>query len=276
MHKLVRVSIAISCLLSILPLVFSCSEKDRPTRPKDDFAGKEWTILCYVASDYDGGISGIMPVAGISSSPDVDLLFLQDTYTEMAKLYYINEDEEAILKEDIGEISMGEKETLSYFLTYAKENYPARKYIIALYGHGGGWGGACNDFTAEFTVLRMDEIQQALSEAGGVDLVLHISCSMGAFESAYELRNCADVCIAHEYLSFFGFWRYIMPDIFQALNDDPHISNDELGARIAELIWDDRIRWENEGYDKDLTISAVKTDRLSELKDEIDLLFQEP
>lgn len=203
---------------------------------------KKWTFLLYAAADAGPMFNPLQLFASQFSSGDgVNGLCLQDTYGETAKIWYIDENHNTILKEDIGEVNMGSVKTLSYFLMYAKAHYPADRYIISFYGHGGGWGGACNDYDPSFDVLRMDDMKEALMGAGGADLVLFSApCLMGAFESAYELRECTDVYIASEHMSFYSFWRTVMASISGELNFNPDIANHELGRLIIDWMASDR------------------------------------
>ena len=54
---------------------------------------------------------------------------------------------------------MGDYQTLSYFINYGKQNYPADRYLLWIYNHGGGWKGACMDDTNNDPLLTMDDFQ---------------------------------------------------------------------------------------------------------------------
>jgi len=235
-------------------------------------SGKEWTFLLYAAADAGFMFNPLGSFAEhVSSGSGVDALCLQDTNGETAKIWYIDGDHNTVLLEDIGEVNMGSVTTLSYFLDYAKTNYPAERYIISFYGHGGGWGGACNDMDPEFGVLRMDDMKGALEGAGGVDLVLFSApCWMGALESAYELRGCTDVYIASEHESFYAFWRTVMGSISEELNSNPAVPNFELARLIIDWMEKDRKSYAPYGGMQYLTMSAIRMDRMDALRDAID------
>lgn len=281
--------IGIGMLLAVIVCMagtFSCSDYESPVdvantaevryafqeRPGYNAAGTKWTFLLYAAADAGFMWSPLEDFAAQFSSGDgVDALCLQDTNGETAKIWYVDQNHNAILMEDIGEVNMGSVTTLSYFLDYAKTNYEADRYIISFYGHGGGWGGACNDYDPSFGVLRMDDMKQALEGAGGVDLVLFSApCYMGALESAYELRECTDVYIASEHGSFYAFWSTVMGSISGKLNSSPDISNHELGRLIIEWMAKDRKSYKPYGGMRYLTMAAVRMDRICALREAVD------
>jgi len=43
--------------------------------------------------------------------------------------------------ESVGEVDMGDPQTLIDFVTWAVQKYPAQKYALILSDHGGGWTG---------------------------------------------------------------------------------------------------------------------------------------
>jgi hypothetical protein len=285
-ERSLRIALALAVMAGAAA-IYSCSDHDSPVdavnsvqidgaihanmakgRPAD-----KWTFLLYAAADAGPNMySPLQDFAEQFASGDgVEALCLEDTYGETAKIWYINENHFPAQLEDLGEINMGSVTTLSSFLEYAKSHYPADRYIISFYGHGGGWGGACNDYDPSFDVLRMDDMKEALMGAGGVDLVLFSApCLMGAFESAYELRECTDVYVASEGLSFYSFWTTVMGSISEKLNSDPNIPNHELAKLIIEWMEEDKHDYTLMGGMRYLTMSAVRTDRLRRLGDAID------
>ena len=278
------------CLFFVLSTavagMYSCSDGDGPVEVAHN-AGRDlaldgdmsktredtWTFLLYIAAD--AGPNMYSPLQNFAedftTGDNVKALVIEDTYGESAKIWYIDKYHNPILLEDLGEVNMGSVSTLRSFLEYAKSNYPADRCIISFYGHGGAWGGACNDLDPSFDVLRMDDMKEALTVAGGVDLVLFSApCLMGTFEGAYELRECTDVYVGSEGLSFYSFWKTVMGSISMELNSNPNIRSHELGALIIDWIAENRENYSMMGGMQYLTMSAVRTDRLRRLGDALD------
>ncbi|MBQ8306537.1 MAG: hypothetical protein IJX90_10025 [Blautia sp.] len=109
--------------------------------------------------------------------------------------------------------SMSEPETLSDFISWGAENYPAEKYALVLWDHGGG--GATGIFVDELfnkDILYLDELETALKD-GGVhfETVVMDACMMANLETALAVAPQASYMVASEestsgYGSAFGDW----------------------------------------------------------------------
>jgi len=96
---------------------------------------------------------------------------------------------------------MGSPTTLSNFIQWAKSKYPADRYALVLWNHGGGWRdrstnlnplsrAICWDEGNSDDCLYVKEVRSALS-SGGVkfDLIGMDACLMGHVEVAYEFKD---------------------------------------------------------------------------------------
>jgi hypothetical protein len=235
--------------------------------------GQAWTFLFYDDADVYSGISRLDDFAEhVWSGENVNYLVLQDVSYGPAKLWYIDEKGDKVLLEEMGEVNMASPETLYDFLNYAKIHFPAERYIMSIYDGGLAWFGACWDLSADYDNLSMDDMQKALSKAGGVDLVLFTGTPfMGCLESTYELRNCADVYIGSEGWSTYGCWKESMQLVCEMLHSQPNISNHYLAGKIIEFIWNN-----NSGiYSSDFTMSAIRMDKIVPLKEAIQAVASE-
>ena len=155
-----------------------------------------WTFLFYDDAEFPAFNPFLVFSNDAYSSESLKVIVLQDTEDEPTTLWYVHEDSYPVFLEDWGERNMGDWSTLYDFIVWGKANYPADRYILTMYDHGGGWMGACWDYTSYYDFLLMDEIDCAIRNAGGVDILAFTApCLMGALESAYELRDCVDVYI---------------------------------------------------------------------------------
>jgi hypothetical protein len=118
-------------------------------------------------------------------------------------------------RELLGELNMGDPQTLQTFIQGAWDTYPARYSYLALAGHGNGLVGIGPDQNSGNDVLEPWEISQALRAATNngqrkIDIVHYDACSMALLEHAYELRNYAGYLIASQYLawSVFAYQNY--------------------------------------------------------------------
>jgi hypothetical protein len=166
--------------------------------------------------------------------------------------------------EKLGEVNMGQAETITNFINYSKEHYPADRIILAFFGDGAGWKGACTD-KSNNDWLDMHEIEQGISNAGGVDAVFFTGPSkMGALESVYELRECCELYIGSEYLADLA--DYIDPNLFSMINNHPAISLESLGSYIINSF----IEKKQAGARSHMSMTAIKTENIEKLVDVMD------
>ncbi len=228
-------------IIFILAILFnSCKENSNPivinTDEGTDGLAK-WTFLFYDDADFSSAFDPFEEIAEyVSSNENINYLVLRDRYDSEAGYYFIDSSNQYIFRDSLGEVNMGDKVTLSDFIKYGKENYPAERTILALYDHGNGWMGACWDKTSGDDNLSMAEISDALTENNNVDIIMFSApCLMGSIESAYQLRNSADFYIGSQDMSGFIFWRYMMADMDSLLKAEPNISSEDLSERIIGL-----------------------------------------
>ncbi|RLF57233.1 MAG: hypothetical protein DRN27_08180, partial [Thermoplasmata archaeon] len=228
---------------------------------------KKWTWIFYDDADFYRAYDPLEDFSDEAYSNDnLDVIVLQDKENGPAKMWYVDGNHNTNVLENMGEINMGDSQTLQDLVEYAKNNFPADRYILSMYNHGGGWMGACSDDT-DNDFLTMDEMQKALSETEGVDLICFTApCLMGAIESAYELRDCVDIYIGSEELSGYGHWFDTIENICEEIDDNPDITNNELSEFIIQSLWD-KTSWQ-----PSLTMSAVKTSMMEPLISSLDTL----
>lgn len=107
---------------------------------------------------------------------------------------------------------MGKSSTLSDFIKWGTETYPAKKTSLILWNHGGGFvKGACYDELFSGDWLTVDEITSALSACGLKQKLAFIgfdACKMACFDTAVSISPFADYMIASQDLEHSGGWDY--------------------------------------------------------------------
>jgi len=226
--------------------------------PAPGGAGETWTLLFYDDADFSG-YDPLEHFANDTASGDhLNVLVLQDGYGDPAELYHVGADHTLTMLEDWGEANMGSYVTLRDFIAFGKANYPADRYLLAVYDHGMAWDGACIDST-DGDWLRMDEFKQALEATGGVDILAFTApCTMGAMESVYELKDQVELYIGSENFSGYILWFKVMEPLCAMLNTPPQPSVLEIGEEIIRLAEENNVFWVGEYY----TLSAIRTDRV--------------
>jgi parallel beta-helix repeat protein len=227
---------------------------------------KKWTYIFYDAHDYTHNWLEPMffrPITRPRSDRNLNFIVLQDTIYGPGKIFHINRFGRKILKENLGEINMGNSSTLEYILSYCKENYPAERYFLEIASHGTAWYASGLDETSNDDWLTMKEIQKALTNVGGVDIIAFIaSCAMASLESVYELRELTDVYIGCQ--EAVAFDPYVYNPIYTLLRKQTDLSSIEIGKRIIELVEEVENNPKLYFYKRD-TISAMRTDKVADL-----------
>ena len=98
---------------------------------------------------------------------------------------------------------MNESVTMSNFLTYCYENYPADRYDLMIWDHGGGpISGVCQDSLFKGDTLQLKELTDALDASpfanGGLELVSFNACLMSSAEVGVALAPYANYMVASE------------------------------------------------------------------------------
>lgn len=153
---------------------------------------------------------------------------------------YVYSSEGLVLVEELPSANMGDPQTLTDFLSFAKENYPANRTMVSFWNHGGGSvTGAAFDELYGGDSLTLPEMYGAFTSvytADGknqpIDLVGFDTCLMATVDTAYTFSDLAKYLVASEELEPGNGWLY--SGIMQALADTPTIEPLELGKVICD------------------------------------------
>lgn len=145
--------------------------------------GQRWTILLYQDADdkvLEKDIYIDLNEAELIGSTDrVNIVAQIDRYRGgfqgdgdwmSAKRFFVTKDAdlETLGSQqiaDLGEINMGDPQTLVDFVTWGVKTYPADKYVLILSDHGLGWPGGWNDSSVAGSPHRNLPIAQVLGNA---------------------------------------------------------------------------------------------------------------
>ena len=108
---------------------------------------------------------------------------------------YLVKDGELSLLEELPDASMGAPETLTDFLRWGAERYPAERSFFIFWDHGGSAAeGVCYDELHENDALSRSELMQAFADAHlpkKLDMVIFDACFMGSIETASIFKDYA-------------------------------------------------------------------------------------
>ena len=103
----------------------------------------EWTFMVYLAGDNNLSAAGDTDVAemrSVGSSPDVNIVVQFDNVGNMGtKRFLVQKGGANEPGEALGETDSGSPEVLTEFVEWTVNKYPAKRYALVLWNHGGGW-----------------------------------------------------------------------------------------------------------------------------------------
>ncbi len=231
----------------------------------------EWTVMIYLDSDNNlesAGIDDINEMEMVGSTSEVNIVvqvdripysvlasnnegYLDDTSNSnwtTTRRYYITQDFDPIqinsqLISDLGELNMGSPQTLINFANWAVTNYPAKKYLIVIWNHGGGFRSPnlikdiAWDNTSGGDRITMPELEYALSvikaQIGkNIDIVGMDACLMAMTEVAYQIKDYIDILVTSEEGVPNDGWPY--DTILFQLVSNPTMSPAQLSYNIVD------------------------------------------
>nr|MCU0480946.1 clostripain-related cysteine peptidase [Anaerolineae bacterium] len=181
--------------------------------------GKSWTFLVYIAADNDleqFALEDIAQMIEVGSSDEVNIVIQIDRaegyssdwadFTDTRRFYVTKQASLGELRsiEQLGEVDMSDPQSLTDFIVWGATNYPAEKYSLIIWSHGGGWNGIGPDYGNDQSMLSIAEIDLALANAReltGIDqfeFVAFDACLMAQLEVFQALADDAKYGIAAE------------------------------------------------------------------------------
>ncbi len=205
------------------------------------------TIMVYMngsdlESDYGEATTDLREMVAAGSSDQVNII-VQTMGTEQwndfdisSKRTQIHELTGSGLKtvKELSQLDCTEESTLSDFIVWTAQNYPADRYILLFWNHGGGpvYGFGYDQFN-EDGILTTDEIQAALKKSGVIfDFIGMDCCIMSSLEVCCALYDYCDYMILSEDFESGLGWYYT--NWLKKLYENTSISTPELAKTIID------------------------------------------
>lgn len=161
-------------------------------------------------------------------------MWMNDVVSADANQRFEISDGDLIYLEDAGDASMTETETLSDFINWTVDQYPADRYMLVLWDHGGGTiGGFGWDEIYDDDSFSLETLAAAIEVTDvQFDMIGFDACLMATVETAYTLEPYADYLIASEELEPGDGWYYT--DFLTSLGEDVSMDTISLGKQIID------------------------------------------
>ncbi|MBI4655999.1 MAG: hypothetical protein HY746_04525 [Elusimicrobia bacterium] len=210
------------------------AENSPDANPQENL--KEWTIMVYINGKSNiepfavrdmnrletAGSSGkINIVAELGRSKGLENDTQVDGDWSGTRRYFVSKDSDmnrisspALM--EFQKADMGDWRHAAGFVKWAKENFPAKKYLLIIWDHGWGWidpeqpgenllddskaskrKSISHDFETG-NYIKTAELSMLFKEAGKIDVYASMACFMQMAEVAYEIRDYADVIVGSE------------------------------------------------------------------------------
>jgi len=170
--------------------------------------------------------------------------------------------------------SMADPETLTDFIRWSKANYPAKKYMLVLWDHGGGSRtGIFVDELFDNDIMYLYELEQALKDGGGdLEAVLFDACMMANIETACAIKDSARWMIASEEVvtgegTAINFW-------LKELCNRPEMDGMKLGRIICDSAQEKCADLGDEQGAQLLTWSVIDLKEIDEVAGYMEELFR--
>jgi hypothetical protein len=214
-----------------------------------------WTVMFYVDGDNNVesyALRDMEELKATGSDEDVNIVVLLDTLSGPADLLYVNQGSTTTLA-PWGEVAMDDPATLTRFIGDAATLYPAEKYALVVWDHGGAWLGICWDDTSGTNArLTMPELRSGIANAGvPFETIVLNACVMAQAEVAYTLNGLCDYTVVSQLNMYaLGFPYTVCMDDLKA--------DAAMDGRTLALTWsaDYVAYYQSIGY-SDVTISVL-------------------
>ncbi len=151
------------------------------------------------------------------------------------QIWQIKDGKMACLEKDLGSVPMTDPDVLSGYIRWCAKNYPASRYELILWDHGGGSvsGYGYDEKFASSGSMDLSGLDRALKDAGvKFDFIGFDACLMATAETALTMAQYADYLIASEETEPGVGWYYT--DWLTALGKDTSMPTIQMGQKIVD------------------------------------------
>jgi len=248
-----------------------------------------WTIFVYICgtdleSKEGSATLDLEEMVNATSSNDYKFIVQTGGTTEWQNDYinpdkiqrFIIQDGDISLVDEKDDANMGDSETLSDFLVWGVQEYPADNMGVILWNHGGGSVyGVCFDETEDSDSLTSKEIDTALTVVypymtEKFEFIGFDACLMSAIETANILVPHANYMVASQETESGYGWDYT--SIGNYLAENPNCNGAELGTEICDSFY----KSSAESYEEYIsTLSCIDLSKLDTLIENFNYFYED-
>lgn len=239
---------------------------------------KEWTLLVYmVGSDIvDDGIADLNEMKAAGSTENINIVtMLGGSKREgwQTPTTSTLENGEEISQSFVPSIpNMSNSGNITEFLNWGIANYPAKKYMLIFYNHGGDIRGFGVDETTG-KINSVTDIQQGIANSDFIknnnkfELLGFDACLMATFEVQSAFRNFGKYYIASEETEPYHAWNWT--PVITAMNAQIGLDGKDLGRLIVDTYLQQSAAEKTEH----VTLSVVDLSKITALETALEQLL---
>jgi len=210
----------------------------------------QWTVLLYMCGtdlESEGGAAtdNLLELQDVQYDDSVNFIIQtggtntwQNDLIDPGYLQRFKSDADGLTLLDQRKLaSMGDPSTLSDFLKWGIKSYPADKYMVLFWNHGGGSiAGVEFDEVFDSDSLTLPELGEAFKEVGQqFEIIGFDTCLMSTLENASTISEYGNYMVASEEYEPGGGWAYT--DWTQYLMDHPGANGKMVGKQICDTYY---------------------------------------
>lgn len=247
--------------------------------------GAQWTVLLYMCGtdlESEGGAAtdNLLELQEVQYDDSVNFIIQtggtntwQNDLIDPGYLQRFKSDDDGLTLLDQRKLaSMGDPSTLSDFLKWGIKSYPADRYMVLFWNHGGGSiAGVEFDEVFDSDSLTLPELGEAFKEVGHqFEIIGFDTCLMSTLENASTISEYGNYMVASEEYEPGGGWAYT--DWTQYLMDHPGANGKMVGKQICDTYYS---KCEYSGDDDMATLAVVDLKKIPALVAAFDAMATE-
>lgn len=162
-------------------------------------AAAEWTWLVYMAGDNNlegAGRADLAEMKRVGSSAQVSVIVQFDSESNKTTRYRIEKNKLKTLEQMPG-VDSGDPKVLTAFMKWGMKTFPAKRYVLVVWNHGGGWENLPSDY--DYDAIRSAKPRAALRLRRLKRALFRTTVNKIHRRSA-QARAIAIDCGSHDYL----------------------------------------------------------------------------
>jgi len=234
----------------------------------------KWTVMVYISykNNLTSQLGGTLKMlSSVGSTADVRLIAQVMLKDQTERFYFKQKMENAcpLPVETFLPVGSAEPDTLTDFINWATQNYPAEHYVLIINDHGAGWredNGATRGISQDdsrLKIMSIPELRKSLENAKvHFDLIGMDACLMQMLEVASEIKDWANAICTSEAIMYLWPYDKFLPKLLA----NPYMNEVDLGKEIVNTYVG---AYE---YSKEVALSLISTSSISQLAQAVDKL----